>query len=117
MFCGESMFSRVADASKVALAWLVAALRLGGCSLLDCQFITPHLASMGAIEISQERYLKLLRAAQFAAGAGLAEATADGEAAGVGLPAGFGALLGAAKSAGFSSSPGNFIAQSFTHTS
>lgn len=117
VFCGESMFSRVADASKVALAWLVAALRLGGCSLLDCQFITPHLASMGAIEISQERYLKLLRAAQFAAGAGLAEATADGEAAGVGLPAGFGALLGAAKSAGFSSSPGNFIAQSFTHTS
>src|SRR5690606_38347928 len=38
VFCGESMFSRVSDASKVALAWLVAALRHGGVELLDCQF-------------------------------------------------------------------------------
>jgi leucyl/phenylalanyl-tRNA--protein transferase len=59
-FCGESMFSRATDASKVALAWLVAAMRKGGMSLLDCQFITPHLKSLGAIEIPQADYLKLL---------------------------------------------------------
>ena len=64
VFCGESMFSRVPDASKVALAWLVAALRRGGVELLDCQFITPHLASLGAVEISQSRYLQRLKAAQ-----------------------------------------------------
>ncbi len=62
-FCGESMFSRERDASKVALAWLVARLKVGGFSLLDCQFITEHLATMGAVEISQEEYLELLRAA------------------------------------------------------
>lgn len=64
VFCGESMFSRVSEASKVALAWLVVALRMGGVELLDCQFITPHLASLGAVEISQKRYLSLLRHAQ-----------------------------------------------------
>ncbi|MEO9468348.1 leucyl/phenylalanyl-tRNA--protein transferase [Parasphingorhabdus sp.] len=62
-FCGESMFSRITDASKVALAWLVARLKLGGFQLLDCQFMTDHLASLGAIEISQEAYLKQLEAA------------------------------------------------------
>lgn len=60
-FCGESMFSRASDASKVALAWLVARLKVGGFSLLDCQFITDHLASLGAIEISQADYLERLR--------------------------------------------------------
>src|SRR5690606_27059649 len=64
VFCGESMFSLVNDASKVALAWLVAALRRGGAGLLDCQFMTPHLASLGAIEMPQKRYLSLLKAAQ-----------------------------------------------------
>lgn len=59
-FCGESMFSRATDASKVALAWLVATMRRGGMSLLDCQFITPHLASLGATEIPQAQYLTLL---------------------------------------------------------
>ena len=43
-FFGESMFSRERDASKVALAWLVARLKVGGFTLLDCQFMTPHLA-------------------------------------------------------------------------
>ncbi len=62
-FCGESMFSRQRDASKVALAWLVARLRVGGFSVLDCQFMTDHLASLGAIEISQEDYLAQLRRA------------------------------------------------------
>ncbi|WP_417608117.1 leucyl/phenylalanyl-tRNA--protein transferase [Parasphingorhabdus sp.] len=60
-FCGESMFSRVSDASKVALAWLVARLKVGGFALLDCQFMTDHLASLGAIEISQAAYLAELQ--------------------------------------------------------
>ena len=62
-FFGESMFSRATDASKVALAHLVARMRIGGFTLLDCQFITPHLASLGAIEISQKAYCALLSAA------------------------------------------------------
>ena len=144
VFCGESMFSRAADASKVALAWLVAALRRAGGELLDCQFMTGHLASMGAAEISQAEYLDLLRAAQRAGlgvgeglgeglalgddvGVGAAEGlalgddvgvgAAEGLAAGAALPAGFAALLEAAAAAGLSSSPGNFIAQSLTQTS
>tara|TARA_R110001599_G_scaffold223889_5_gene423071 strand:- start:12735 stop:13586 length:852 start_codon:yes stop_codon:yes gene_type:complete len=60
-FCGESMFSRSRDASKVALAWLVARLNVGGFELLDCQFMTDHLASLGAIEISQDEYVNKLR--------------------------------------------------------
>ena len=52
-FFGESMVSRATDASKVALGWLVARLRVGGFTLLDCQFQTPHLASMGAVEIGR----------------------------------------------------------------
>lgn len=59
-FFGESMFSRATDASKVALAWLVARLRAGGYSLLDCQFMTSHLASLGAVEISADDYSGLL---------------------------------------------------------
>ncbi len=55
-FFGESMVSRATDASKVALAHLVARLRVGGFTLLDCQFMTPHLASLGAIEIAREAY-------------------------------------------------------------
>ncbi|PBN41902.1 leucyl/phenylalanyl-tRNA--protein transferase [Sphingobium sp. D43FB] len=62
-FFGESMVSRRTDASKVALAWLVARLRYGGFTLLDCQFMTDHLHSMGAVEISQRDYLQLLGAA------------------------------------------------------
>jgi leucyl/phenylalanyl-tRNA---protein transferase len=62
-FFGESMFSRATDASKVALAWLVARMKLGGYTLLDCQFMTDHLRSLGAIEISQKAYLKLLATA------------------------------------------------------
>ena len=54
------MFSRVTDASKVALVHLVARLRLGRYRLLDTQFLTPHLAQFGAIEISRARYHRLL---------------------------------------------------------
>jgi leucyl/phenylalanyl-tRNA--protein transferase len=137
VFCGESMFSRATDASKVALAWLVSALRFAGCELLDCQFITDHLTSMGAIEISQVEYRLRLADAQrvysgvgvgrgVGAGRGVAEGldvgakagdAADGALGGdwLALPAGFAALLAAAD--GSSSSPGNFIAQSLTQTS
>jgi leucyl/phenylalanyl-tRNA--protein transferase len=59
-FFGESMFSRVTDASKVALVHLVARLRLGGYRLLDTQFVTPHLLQFGAVEISRARYHRLL---------------------------------------------------------
>jgi leucyl/phenylalanyl-tRNA---protein transferase len=62
-FFGESMFSRETDASKVALAHLVARLRVGGFTLLDCQFLTPHLVTLGAIEISRKAYLALLSVA------------------------------------------------------
>jgi leucyl/phenylalanyl-tRNA--protein transferase len=55
-FFGESMFSRATDASKVALAHLVARLKLGGYRLLDTQFVTTHLAQFGAIEIPREAY-------------------------------------------------------------
>ena len=59
-FFGESMFSRVTDASKVALVHLVARLRLGGYRLLDTQFVTPHLARFGAIEVPRAQYHRLL---------------------------------------------------------
>lgn len=62
-FFGESMFSRATDASKVALAWLVARLRVGGYALLDCQFMTAHLASLGAVEIAKADYASVLGAA------------------------------------------------------
>jgi leucyl/phenylalanyl-tRNA--protein transferase len=62
-FFGESMFSLRKDASKVALAWLIARLRVGGYRLLDCQFMTDHLRSLGAVEIAQKDYVTLLSAA------------------------------------------------------
>jgi leucyl/phenylalanyl-tRNA--protein transferase len=62
-FFGESMFSRTTDASKVALAWLVARLKVGNFTLLDCQFMTGHLASLGAVTVSRETYVALLSAA------------------------------------------------------
>ncbi|MBI0534599.1 leucyl/phenylalanyl-tRNA--protein transferase [Roseomonas sp. KE2513] len=59
-FFGESMFSRVADASKVALVHLVVRLRRGGFTLLDTQFLNDHLARFGAEEIPQADYRALL---------------------------------------------------------
>ena len=59
-FFGESMFSRRRDASKIALAYLVDRLRMAGFCLFDTQFITPHLASLGAVEISRAAYHKAL---------------------------------------------------------
>jgi leucyl/phenylalanyl-tRNA--protein transferase len=62
-FFGESMFSRRRDASKLALVALVARLRAGGFRLLDTQFVTPHLARLGAVEISRAAYHRELEAA------------------------------------------------------
>jgi leucyl/phenylalanyl-tRNA--protein transferase len=94
-FFGESMFSLKRDASKVALAWLVARLKVGGYRLLDCQFMTDHLRSLGAVEILQEDYLVLLAEALSAGvpdGTGAGAAAAEGAFLGVPAAAEFGAL-------------------------
>lgn len=62
-FFGESMFTRRTDASKAAFAHLVARLRVGRFTLLDTQFLTDHLASLGAVDVSKARYRTLLDAA------------------------------------------------------
>lgn len=59
-FFGESMFHRHTDASKVCLLHLAARLRDSGYHLLDTQFVTPHLATLGAIEVPRSRYRKRL---------------------------------------------------------
>ncbi|MBQ6669321.1 MAG: leucyl/phenylalanyl-tRNA--protein transferase [Deltaproteobacteria bacterium] len=61
-FCGESMFHRASDASKVALVHLAAFLQKSGGGLIDCQISNPHLASLGAHDISRGDYLRRLRA-------------------------------------------------------
>ena len=96
VFCGESMFSRTDDASKVALAWLVAAMRAASYALLDCQFMTEHLARMGAVALPQARYIDLLAQAEGHPSVSLPEAVSR-----------FGAT----------SSPGKAIVQSLTQTS
>lgn len=63
LFAGESMFHRVRDASKVALVHLVVVMSQGGGSLLDVQWKTPHLESLGAVVIGREAYLERLRMA------------------------------------------------------
>ena len=63
VYDGESMFHRARDASKIALVHLVARLKAGGYRLLDTQFVTEHLRSFGATEVSRPIYHKLLDAA------------------------------------------------------
>lgn len=62
-YCGESMFSRRTDASKIALCWLVDLLNRTGFTLFDTQFLTPHLASLGGKEITRHEYRTMLAAA------------------------------------------------------
>lgn len=100
VFCGESMFSRASNASKVALAWLVALMKRAEFELLDCQFMTDHLASLGAIEIPQSGYLKLVSAAS--------------DAPEMSLPESYRSLM---RLVDGHSSPGKLIAQSLTQTS
>jgi leucyl/phenylalanyl-tRNA--protein transferase len=129
-FFGESMFSRATDASKTALAWLVARLRVGRFTLLDCQFITDHLASLGAVEMPQATYLKLLYPAvspALASAAGAAGELAFVAGAGADGAGDWGALdrvlaaaapvAGASPSAGAATSPGQLIVQLLTNTS
>jgi leucyl/phenylalanyl-tRNA--protein transferase len=59
-FFGESMFHEVTDASKIALVGLVERLRSAGYQLLDVQWVTPHLVTLGAVEVPRHRYLQLL---------------------------------------------------------
>lgn len=63
LFCGESMFSRETDASKICLVHLVERLRRGGFVVLDTQWTTPHLRTFGAVDIPRESYLDLLEEA------------------------------------------------------
>jgi leucyl/phenylalanyl-tRNA--protein transferase len=121
-FFGESMFSRMTDASKVALAWLVARLRVGNFTLLDCQFMTEHLASLGAVSITRETYVALLAAAL--GGGGTADAGAgagaDGAARVPDAPPDFGALdrlLELAGAAGAAGPAGYVISQLLGQTS
>lgn len=102
VFCGESMFSSAADASKVALCWLVALMQRAGFALLDCQFMTDHLASMGALEISQSEYLRRLSRARGEPRMSLADAHAE---------------LVETGRASDHSSPGKLISQSLIQTS
>lgn len=129
-FCGESMFSHASDASKVALVWLVALLRRAGYQLLDCQFMTDHLASLGAVAMSRETYLARLAEAVAAgpaqslpdayvslmASAGVSEPDAGG---GVERGEGEGAARGssAPSLAAGASSLGKLILHSLTQTS
>jgi leucyl/phenylalanyl-tRNA---protein transferase len=76
-FFGESMFSVARDASKVALAHLVARLRLGGFALLDTQFVTAHLSQFGATEIPRATYRARLDAAVMAPARWIADPPAD----------------------------------------
>ena len=78
-FFGESMFSRVTDASKIALVHLVLRLKKGGFGLLDTQFETPHLRQFGVIEIDRDDYRRRLAAAVAAPAAFPAGPLAAGE--------------------------------------
>jgi leucyl/phenylalanyl-tRNA--protein transferase len=115
-FFGESMFSRTTDASKVALAWLVARLKAGNFSVLDCQFMTDHLASLGAISVPRETYVALL---SVALGGGAGAGSAAGGVPGAAAPD-FGALdrlLELAGAAGAAGPAGYVISQLLGQTS
>jgi len=124
-FFGESMFSLETDASKVALAWLVARLRVGNFILLDCQFMTDHLASLGAVSIPRETYVALLATAlggggSAGAGAGAAVLPGTGGAAVSESPPDFGALdrlLEVTGAAGAAGPAGYVISQLLGQTS
>ncbi len=134
VFCGESMFSRVPDASKVALTWLVALMRRAGFAVLDCQFMTEHLRSMGAVEMAQADYRRLVERAYgqphaslgmawryFSEGYAAGVAAGAGAAAGAGVAAADGPVAGLAAGSALGeagpSSPGKRITQSLTQTS
>ena len=120
-FFGESMFSRMTDASKVALAWLVARLKAGNFTLLDCQFMTDHLASLGAVMIPRETYVTLLATALGGGGAAVSGGGgADAPAAPPDAPPDFSALdrlLEVTGAAGAAGPAGYVISQLLGQTS
>jgi leucyl/phenylalanyl-tRNA--protein transferase len=122
-FFGESMFSRQRDASKVALAWLVARLKVGNFTLLDCQFMTEHLASLGAVTVTRETYVALLAAALGGGGeavAGAAGSAVEGAGRVPAAPPDFAALerlLDVTGAAGAAGPAGYVISQLLGHTS
>ena len=131
-FFGESMFSLMTDASKVALAWLVARLRVGHFTLLDCQFITPHLISLGATTVDRDHYVTLLGSALSSvgvvapgrgalSGAGSVSVPGVVSAESVALPPpefeALDRLLERAAAGGAAGPPGQLIAQLLGHTS
>jgi leucyl/phenylalanyl-tRNA--protein transferase len=106
-FFGESMFSRVRDASKIALVYLIARLKYGGFTLLDTQFVTGHLARFGAIEVSRQEFQRLLEEALAPPG------TCHGKGSGgAGVGAGVGAGSAATASAGAAAEGAGFAALS-----
>lgn len=117
-FFGESMFSLSRDASKVALAHLVARLRRGGFELLDTQFITGHLATLGAREIPREAYLARLKKAIAKQAYWLAPSgSTTGASDALALASGETGLTGAVEATGGASWPGWFVLQLITQTS
>ena len=122
-FFGESMFSRERDASKVALAHLVARLKCGGFSLLDAQFMTSHLAQFGAVTIPRNDYLQLLetavaRSADFrCANAYCPEPSGNSGTASFAPASGDVVLTGAVEATTGATWPGWFVLQLITQTS
>lgn len=118
-FFGESMFSRATDASKVAIAWLVARMKVGGFSLLDCQFMTPHLASLGAVSVDRDDYLAMLASALGSTGSTAGSVASSGDAAGSSAPEfrALDRLLETTGAAGASGPAGYVIAQLLGQTS
>ena len=117
-FFGESMFSRVTDASKVALVELAARLKAGGFELLDTQFTTDHLVRFGAVEIPRAEYkrrlrMALVKPALFPTGPQLL----CRDWVGPGVPPGGGAAAGAPPDDGSAADGGSGPSQSTTHTS
>ncbi len=112
-FFGESMVSRATNASKVAIAALVARLKAGGFTLLDCQFMTTHLASLGAQEIDRADYMALLGAALSSTGSSAAASSGAAAAADAGDFFALDAAVGGADGA----VSGNAIVQLLVHTS
>lgn len=113
-FFGESMVSRAADASKVAIASLVARLRVGGFTLLDCQFMTEHLATLGAVEVSRADYMALLAEALSGVASISASASSSAAARGAGD---FRALDAFGDAAAAGAVPGKVVAQLLVQTS
>jgi leucyl/phenylalanyl-tRNA--protein transferase len=118
-FFGESMFSRQTDASKVALAWLVARMKVGNFTLLDCQFMTEHLASLGAVTVTRETYVTLLASALGGGAAGGGASVAGGALAPAAPPdfAALDRLLEVTGAAGAAGPAGYVISQLLVQTS